>query len=242
MQIFYRVLEVNEGDASIVVRYWSDELSERELSSALDETSDTPVRCKTDYNINIWEEMDDGELHDFIMASAPVQWLELKGKTKRGEVSLHPAVQWVGQTRTADSPAIRKARPAKAEKSPDITAMLANDEPGDFGPVILERIYNKLTGPWTQPSNYTGDEMGIVNLYIRKVYSFPGILGLTQNFRSSDVFARQYKIDTVDHARAIYRGMTDPNDPDVQAMRDLAKGYQTAAGTTYDMQWRLLRA
>lgn len=82
MTIYYRILSVDENEFSFVVRYYTDALSERELSIDPNEQSDTPERCRTDYNLNLWRDMTEENLHQHIMQSAPVQWLMRKERVK----------------------------------------------------------------------------------------------------------------------------------------------------------------
>src|SRR5262245_33560682 len=110
-------------------------------------------------------------------------------------------------------------------------------------PVFLYRIWKKTNdGPWTYPSNYTGEEMGkVVSPYLRALYSnCPGIMGPeVMYFETSNTFVRKYTIDTVENAIKFYKFMTDTSRPETQAMRALAKKYSDAAGTTYEAQWKL---
>ena len=67
MKISYKILSVNQNDASIVVRYFTDFLSEQELAG------------RTDYNLTLWNlNMSENELHDYILTNAPMDWLQLK--------------------------------------------------------------------------------------------------------------------------------------------------------------------
>jgi len=100
MNLHYRILSVDEDEFSMVVRFFTDEISERELSINPNEQSDTPDRCRTDYNLNLWREMTEDQLHQHIAQSAPVQWLMRKEriKAKTGEYmrSLGSALAAVG--------------------------------------------------------------------------------------------------------------------------------------------------
>lgn len=99
MQINYRILSVDEGERTMVVRYWTDRLSERALSILPDETGDTPARCRTDYNLSIADPaMSADQIHDYIVASAPVEWFEVKHK---GATPLPQIAPLVGVNRTA---------------------------------------------------------------------------------------------------------------------------------------------
>ena len=62
MQVKYRIINVDAAQHSIVVRYFTDTITEDMLASSKDvdgvieRTSDGyPVKCQTDYNINVWK-------------------------------------------------------------------------------------------------------------------------------------------------------------------------------------------
>lgn len=79
MNLHYRILKLDETEFSFTVRYSTDLLSERELSIDPNEQSDTPARCRTDYNLTMWKpDMTEQELHLYILQSAPVDWLRLR--------------------------------------------------------------------------------------------------------------------------------------------------------------------
>src|SRR5262245_28161192 len=87
MNLHYRILSIDEHEFSFVVRFFTDQLSEMDLRSDPTDPTDPPVRCRTDYNLNLWREMTDEQLHQHIAQSAPVQWLMRKerAKAKTGE-------------------------------------------------------------------------------------------------------------------------------------------------------------
>jgi hypothetical protein len=82
MNLHYRILSIDEDEFSFAVRFFTDALSERELSIDPNEQSETPERCRTDYNLNLWREMTEDQLHQHIAQSAPVQWLMRKERAK----------------------------------------------------------------------------------------------------------------------------------------------------------------
>ena len=87
MNLHYRILSIDEHEFSFVVRFFTDALSEMDLRSDPTDPTDPPVRCRTDYNLNLWREMTDEQLHQHIAQSAPVHWLMRKerAKAKTGE-------------------------------------------------------------------------------------------------------------------------------------------------------------
>lgn len=86
MKINYRILKVNELEHSIIVRYYTDIVTEQYLASekypdgSCDLTPEGyPIRCRTDYNFNIWETPSPSEerIVEIIMNGAPKEWLHL---------------------------------------------------------------------------------------------------------------------------------------------------------------------
>jgi len=248
MQINYRVLSVDETESSMIVRYWTDELSEKELSVDPEETNDTPTQCRTDYNLTVSDHSKSEEaLHEFILSCAPVGWFDVKHKVKDPNVdtSLPEAKKLVGVDRSGvhiqNAPKLRA--PLVEE---DITALLSDPDAKVDGEVFLWRVRKKTNdGPWTHPPMYTHDELdSIVLPYARLQYTMcKGILGQPKvYFETSDVFVRQYRLASIQAARAFIAFAEDASIPEVKAMRDLAQRYADAAGTTYaPMETRLTR-
>lgn len=72
--IKYKIIEVDEPNHSIVVRYYTDKITEEML--ATDVLDGVIRRGRTDYNISLPYPTPIGEeLHKLISASAPVDWL-----------------------------------------------------------------------------------------------------------------------------------------------------------------------
>jgi hypothetical protein len=82
MNLHYRILNLDENEFSFTVRYFTDLLSERDLSIDPNEQSEAPARCRTDYNLNLWRDMSEAQLHQHIAQSAPVLWLARKERAK----------------------------------------------------------------------------------------------------------------------------------------------------------------
>lgn len=84
--IKYKIVEVHPSEHSVVVRFYSDVVTEAMLAVQRDEAGKI-VRCRTDYNINLPVPSPTGpDLVKFIMGYAPVAWL------KTQEEVLNPAV------------------------------------------------------------------------------------------------------------------------------------------------------
>jgi hypothetical protein len=77
--IKYKIVEVNAIEHSIVVRYYTDKITEESL--ATDILDGVIRRCRTDYSIDIPIPAPSGvDLHNFIINRAPTEWLENKEK------------------------------------------------------------------------------------------------------------------------------------------------------------------
>ena len=78
MNIHYKIVEVWPSDHLIVVRYWTDILSEEFLASNPDRNEDgTPVRCRSDVSLTLPVPAPIGkELEYFIGDNAPIHWLK----------------------------------------------------------------------------------------------------------------------------------------------------------------------
>ena len=84
VNIKWKILEKNENEQAIIVRYWTDMVSQEDLRNASENLPDgTPVRCVTDYNINIWHHLEsEEEVQKHIEQCAPVAYFALKHKVK----------------------------------------------------------------------------------------------------------------------------------------------------------------
>jgi hypothetical protein len=78
MNIHYKIVEVWPNDHLIVVRYWTDILSEEFLASNPDRNEDgTPVRCRSDVSLTLPVPAPTGlSLEKLILRNAPIAWLQ----------------------------------------------------------------------------------------------------------------------------------------------------------------------
>ena len=78
--IKYKIIEIDEQNQLMVVRYWTDWLTEEELAVDSNKRTDgTPVRCRTDYSINIWDHMKTEEdIENVLTNNIPVDWFKLQ--------------------------------------------------------------------------------------------------------------------------------------------------------------------
>lgn len=83
--IKYKIVEVHDESHSIVVRYYTDKITEQSL--AIDTLDGVIRRCRTDYSIDLPVPAPTGDdLHKFIIRYAPTQWFEIQ------EAVLDPAI------------------------------------------------------------------------------------------------------------------------------------------------------
>lgn len=78
MNIHYKIVEAWPSDHLIVVRYWTDVLSEEFLASDSNRKEDgTPVRCRSDASFTLPIPAPTGEeLEKLILRNAPIDWLK----------------------------------------------------------------------------------------------------------------------------------------------------------------------
>ncbi len=88
MNINYRIVEIFPEDHNVIVRYWTDKLSEADLASSPELGPDgKPVRCRSDVCITVpIPEPNKEELHKLFLYNAPVNGLEIQEKVKDPEV------------------------------------------------------------------------------------------------------------------------------------------------------------
>ena len=103
MTIKFRILNKELEQHSVVVRYYSDFFTEDLLATSftVDSNGDKiidrgadgkPLRCQTDYNINIWNVQatqigaNSNAIIDYLSRSAPFDWFDLKQAVMNAEV------------------------------------------------------------------------------------------------------------------------------------------------------------
>jgi hypothetical protein len=113
MKMYFKIIEVNKKEHSIIVRYWTDKISEDFLANYFNDRGDimrskngTPIRCKTDFNLIFYDHefpsMD--EIFKEIRRIAPVQWLKTIEQIENPyiETSLENAEKMLYQTHELD--------------------------------------------------------------------------------------------------------------------------------------------
>lgn len=112
--IHCEVIETNDAEQTVVVRYWSDLLSQDMLANDLDEQGQPrrrpdgkPLRCRTDVSLGVDPAMDPAspEFITWAMQWANVQWFQLAEDALAGTVT--PVSQFMG---TVSSPRIAMER------------------------------------------------------------------------------------------------------------------------------------
>lgn len=115
MNIHYKIVELWPDDHLIVARYWTDIISEMDLSSGPEMKDDgTPVRCRTDVSINLPTPMtkDPNEIDRIIKSAAPAEWLKMLEDVKNPDVdtSLDAVAGLVGVAKTTTKDEILATR------------------------------------------------------------------------------------------------------------------------------------
>lgn len=97
MNIKYKILSVDTSEHTIIVRFYTDIITEEKLASfknpdgtpILDENGKIP-KCRTDYNICIWAiPIPEGEeLEKLILRHAPIDWLALQEQLLTSSVDM----------------------------------------------------------------------------------------------------------------------------------------------------------
>lgn len=88
MEVKYRIINVDPSQHSITVRYYTNLLSEDSLATSFNsdgsiarDNDGYPLRCQTDYHINIWKTNPAptiDEIKTIANNSAPYDWFKLK--------------------------------------------------------------------------------------------------------------------------------------------------------------------
>lgn len=95
MEIKYKIIKVTPADHGIVVRFYSDTISEEDLAIRDPATGEITLdadgnieSCRTDYSITLWDAptLTGEALEKEIMSCAPTQWFELLGKVSDASV------------------------------------------------------------------------------------------------------------------------------------------------------------
>jgi hypothetical protein len=102
MNLHYKIVEVWPNDHLIVVRYWTDSVSEEFLAHPGERREDgSPWRCRSDVSITLpIPTPTDEKLEQIILRQAPIEWLktlELIANPKV-DTSMKETQQLIGKT------------------------------------------------------------------------------------------------------------------------------------------------
>lgn len=88
MNLHYKIVEVWPQDHLVVVRYWTDVLSEEFLASNdIRKEDGTPERCRSDVSITLPVPAPEGaELEKFLISFAPLDWLKTLEKVQAPDI------------------------------------------------------------------------------------------------------------------------------------------------------------
>lgn len=97
MNINYRILEINDDEHCITIRFWTDDTTEDSMASFFDQNGDIvrtdegyPVRCRTDYNIS-FENINNPTIDDLekiVNSNFPYGWFKTIEKKKKDTTSM----------------------------------------------------------------------------------------------------------------------------------------------------------
>lgn len=88
MNLHYKIVEVWPQDHLVVVRFWTDALSEDFLASSdIRKEDGTPVRCRSDVSVTLPIPAPEGEeLEKLLVSYAPLEWMKLLEKVQAPEI------------------------------------------------------------------------------------------------------------------------------------------------------------
>jgi len=137
MTVKFRILNKELDQHSVVVRYYTDYLSEDDLATSftVDDKGNNiiqrgedgkPLRCQTDYNINIWnvqatqQGSNSNAIVDYIGRSAPFDWFELKYAVMNVQINTDMALvdSLIGVEYQAEKPVVESP---VVEEKPELT-------------------------------------------------------------------------------------------------------------------------
>jgi len=88
MNLYYKIVEVWPQDHLVVIRYWTDALSEEFLASNdIRKEDGTPERCRSDVSVTLPIPAPEGEeLEKLLVSYAPLGWLKTLESVHNPEV------------------------------------------------------------------------------------------------------------------------------------------------------------
>lgn len=145
MTVKFRILNKEVDQHSIVVRYYTDYLTEDELATSFTVDSNgskviergadgKPLRCQTDYNINIWNVQstqsgaNSNVIIDYISRSAPFDWFELRREVLDPTIDtdMHLIDSLIGTEYQAEKPIVQPDPTPTNTTEEDIEALISS--------------------------------------------------------------------------------------------------------------------
>jgi hypothetical protein len=84
MIVKYKILKANQLENTVEVRFYTEAISETELAVQMDDNGNI-LRCRSDYNLQLpFPAPVSAALNSYILAHAPVSWLENLERSKLG--------------------------------------------------------------------------------------------------------------------------------------------------------------
>lgn len=130
MNIHYRILKVDPASHGIVVRYFTDKVTEMDLANSLNPDGSVilnadgyPVSTRTDVMLNIYDTPapSNDEIEKRIMMSAPTQWLKLQEDIVDPEVDtkMTDVRNLTGETKSITTEELAELRKNAAKEEQD---------------------------------------------------------------------------------------------------------------------------
>lgn len=121
MNIHYRIVKVDPGAHSVLVRYWTDKVTEMDLAGPINEDGTPmlnadgyPLGCRTDVLITLYDTptLSPEELDKRIMMQAPTDWLKLQEDIKDSSIdtSMKELRNLVGDTKAFTTDEVKTLR------------------------------------------------------------------------------------------------------------------------------------
>jgi hypothetical protein len=147
--LYYKVVEKYPEENLIVVRYWTDLISELDLMvDGLMREDGVPVRCRTDVSINLPIPAPTGsELDKFLIRSGPIAWLKMMEQVKDPYVDTsidHVIENYYNVPKSVSETDLEQIM----SPTTNVDIIQSNSVPPQPDPTY---IYNPLTNTWEAP-------------------------------------------------------------------------------------------
>ena len=126
--LHYKIVEVWPNDHMVVVRYWTDDLSEEFLASDANRKEDgTPVRCRSDVALTLpIPAPTGGQLEELLVTNAPLEWLKTLEKVQSPDIdtSMSEIMEMKDNVKVVDVDAYRASKPEGTMSDQEIEEMI----------------------------------------------------------------------------------------------------------------------